>query len=64
LLKNNEQELELLNFQKLIFNHFQKLVFHQKIAAPLKVPPGALGPIATPLTQCMEHSFCHEASQI
>jgi len=34
LIKNNEEELELLNY-------FQKLIFHQKFATPLKVPPAA-----------------------
>jgi len=29
-------------------NYFQKLIFHKK-AASLKVPPGALAPLATPL---------------
>jgi len=42
LFKNNNEKLELLN-------SFQKLIFNEKSAAPLKLPPGARAPVATPL---------------
>ena len=36
-----------------VYNYFQKLICNRKIAVPMKVPPGPLGALVTPLAICI-----------